>query len=180
MVDRGTLRAVERLVHGLRNRVENVVARAVVKLVDDSRGRQRVQLGVVAGETVDDGEHFQPYGFSSVPMPGSEAVVVFPGGDRGHPLVVVVDDRRFRPKDGDPGDVHLYHKDGAVILLKEGGDIVVSAKPGGQVLVDDGSGGTEPLITKSQFDAHVHPTGTGPSGVPNNAATSGTTVIKGK
>lgn len=164
----------------LRVRVENTVARAIVTVVSDAQKLQSVQLGVVAGETVDDGERFQQYGFSSVPMPGAEAVVVFPGGDRGHPLVVAVDDRRYRPRDGEPGDVRLYHKDGAIITLRENGDIVVSAKSGGQVLVDDGGGGTEPLITKSQFDAHFHPTGTGPSGVPNNAATSGTTVIKGK
>lgn len=164
----------------LRTRIENTVARAVVQVVNDAGGLQALQLGALAGETVDDGEHVQQYGFSSVPMAGAEAVVVFPGGDRGHPLVVAVDDRRYRPTGGEPGEVRVYHKDGAVITLKENGDIVISAKPGSQVLIDDGAGGTEPLITKSQFDAHFHPTGTGPSGTPNNAATSGTTVVRGK
>ena len=49
-----------------------------------------------------------------------------------------------------------------------------------KVLIHDGSGGAEPLITKSQYDLHTHPTGTGPSGMPDNAASSGTTVLEAK
>jgi phage baseplate assembly protein V len=157
-----------------------MVARAVVRVVDDTPSRQRLQVRALEDEDIDDGERWQQYGFSSVPLTGADAVVLFPGGDRGHPLVIAVDDRRHRPSGGDPGDVVVYHHDGARIHLQANGDVVISAKPGAKVFIDDGSGGAEPLVTKSQFDAHVHPTGTGPSGVPNNVATSGTTVLRGK
>lgn len=50
----------------------------------------------------------------------------------------------------------------------------------GTVLIHDGSGGTEPLVLKSEFDIHKHPTGTGPSGFPDNAPIDGTTVLKAK
>lgn len=50
----------------------------------------------------------------------------------------------------------------------------------GEVLVHDGNGGTEPLVKKSEFDAHMHPTGTGPSGIPSNSPITGTTVLKAK
>jgi hypothetical protein len=56
---------------------------------------------------------------------------------------------------------------------------VIACPTGGKIYLHDG-GGSEPLITKSQFDAHKHPTGTGPSGFPDNAATSGTTIVEGK
>lgn len=36
----------------------------------------------------------------------------------------------------------------------------------------------QPLVTKAEFDAHVHPTGTGPSGIATNAPIVGTTVLK--
>lgn len=178
-VGRDLLQQLSHLLRPLRVQLHNLVARAVVQVVNDSAKLQSVQLGVLDGEDIDDGERFQQYGFTSVPMPGAEAVVVFPAGDRGHPLVVAVDDRRYRLTGLTGGEVAIYHKDGAKVLLKDGGDIEITAAPGGQVIVNDGSGG-EPLITKSQFDAHVHPTGVGPSGVPNNAATSGTTVLQGK
>jgi len=41
-------------------------------------------------------------------------------------------------------------------------DTIVIAQ--GKVLIHDGSGGTEPVILKSQYDAHTHPSGTGPTG----------------
>lgn len=47
-----------------------------------------------------------------------------------------------------------------------------------QVYISSNGTSGEPLITKTQFDTHVHPTGVGPSSTPTNAPTSGTTVLK--
>jgi phage baseplate assembly protein V len=179
-VTRELLRQFERMLSPLRVRVANLIARGTVTGVSDGSTLQTLQLGVLADETVDDGERFQSYGFSSVPLSGAEAVIVFPGGNRDHPLVIAVDDRRHRPTGLEAGEVAVYNSAGARILLTKDGDVVVSAASGRKVMVDDGAGGTEPLITKSQFDAHTHPTGVGPSGPPDNAATSGTTVIESK
>src|SRR5688500_9420098 len=140
-VGRDLLQQLGHLLRPLRVQLANMVARAVVQVVDDGAAMQKVQLGVLDGEDIDDGERFQQYGFTSVPLAGAEAVVVFPGGDRGHPLVVVVDDRAYRLTGLAAGEVAVYHKDGAKVLLKEGGDIEVTAKAGGRVLINDGSGG---------------------------------------
>lgn len=114
---------LDQLKHVLRphaTRIANMVARAVVQLVDDGTKLQLVQIGVLADETIDAGEHHQPYGFSSVPLPGAEAVVVFPAGDRAHPLVVAVSDRRHRPVGGQGGEVVLYTDEGDQIRLGRG------------------------------------------------------------
>lgn len=55
----------------------------------------------------------------------------------------------------------------------------------GTVLIHDGSGGAAELPTMAEFKAHVHPTGTGPSGVPTDpipglGPITGTTVLKAK
>lgn len=168
------------LIRPLSVRIANAIARAVVQGVNDGTKLQSVQLGVLDGETIDDGERFQQYGFTSVPIAGAEAVVLFPNGDRGHPLVVAVDDRRYRPNGWEPGEVGVYNFAGAVVKLTKDGNVIISAAPGCTVTVDDGSGLAEPLITKTQFDTHVHPTAVGPSAVPSNAAISGTTVLKAK
>lgn len=107
-------------------RLANTIARAVVQLVDDSTKLQLLQLGVLAGETVDNAEHHQPYGFSSVPLAGAEAIVVFPNGDRSHPLVLAASDRRYRPTGGTPGQVTMYHHEGATVTMVAGGEVLVS------------------------------------------------------
>ena len=129
----------------------NSIARGVVQVVKDSGGMQELQLGVLEGEDIDDAERFQPYGFSSVPLEGAEAVVLFPGGDRAHPLVVAVEDRRHRPTGKDPGEVCLYSNAGQLVILKADGSVEVSCAPGGTVTINDGSGGAA-LATKADID----------------------------
>ncbi len=156
-IDRGILSQIEHLLRPLRTRISNLVGRGVVKGVADGKKLQVLQLGVLAGETVDGGEHHQPYGFSSVPLGGAEAVVLFPDGDRARPLVVAVSDRRHRPTSGSPGEVTVYNNTGAKVTITKDGDIKVQAAPGRDVLVDDGSGGYEPVVKRSEFLSHGHP-----------------------
>jgi len=141
-VSRDLFAQLGRWIEPLKVRVANSIARGVVKRVDDSLKRQIVQLGVLEGELVDDGEHFQPFGFKSVPEEGAEAVAVFPNGDRGHPLVVVVDDRRRRPVGWLKGESGLYNSFGAVVRLKADGAIEVTS-----------GGSAVPLATKADLDA---------------------------
>lgn len=145
---------IAQLIRPLQVRVANSIARAVVQLVDDGTKLQLVQLGVLAGEDIDDAERFQGYGFSSVPLPGAEAVVLFPNGDRAHPLVVAVDDRRYRPIDGEVGDVVVYNAAGATVRLKADGDIVLTPASGRQVqLGGDGLGATDGLVHGTGIDS---------------------------
>lgn len=122
-------------------RVANIAARGVVQLVNDAKKLQLVQLGVLEDEDVDDGEHFQPYGFSSVPLVGAEAVVVFPGGDRGHPLVVAVSDRRYRPTGGQPGEVTVYNHTGAKVRITKDGDLELTPAPGRKTIINGANTG---------------------------------------
>ena len=119
------IQAITKLLAPLRTRIANLVARAVVRLVTDSTGLQVVQLEVLDGETREGCERFQSYGFSSVPLDGAEAVVLFVGGRRDHGLVVAVDDRRHRKKDLEAGEVAIYHHGGSYILLRDDGSIEI-------------------------------------------------------
>lgn len=181
------MRLLQEQISRLKVRLVNSIARAVVQLVDDSRRLQRVQLGVLAGEDIDDGERFQQYGFSSVPLDGAEAVVLFPAGDRAHPLVIAVDDRRHRPTDGKPGEVCVYSNTGATIRLLETGDIEIQPAPGRELLVRDEGGGVDRLVKVSEFSGHTHGAGllVAPSGggtvtgtTAGAAAVTGTTRLR--
>lgn len=156
-IDNETLRQIGHLIRPLATRSANMIARATLQLVDDTKKLQRIQIGGVLGGPYPDVEYVQPYGFSSVPLAGADTVVtIFPNGDRSHPIVVAVADRRYRPTGGDPGDVNLYHYTGARFRMTKDGDILVRAAPGRDVLVDDGSGSTEPVVKRSEFLSHGH------------------------
>ncbi len=110
----------------LARRVNNMVARAVVWMVDDSTKLQQVQVSLQADE-VRIAERFQQYGFSSVPLSESEAVLLFPAGLRDHVLAICVDDRRYRPTDRPAGEVGLYNHLAIYVRLKNDGSIEVLA-----------------------------------------------------
>jgi len=125
----GAPRALARIA----NRMRMLVARAVVRLVNDGAGIQIVQVSAMKGETRAELERFQAYGFSSVPFPGAEAVVLFVGGDRAHGLVLAIDDRRYRLKNLQPGELALYTDEGDKIVLKRDRKIEITS--GAEVLV---------------------------------------------
>jgi phage baseplate assembly protein V len=112
------LQSLRQLLRPLVTQVANLVARAVVQLADDGPKLQLLQLGVGAGETRDGCERFQEYGFTSVPLAGAEAVVIFPNGRRDHGLVVAVDDRRYRLAGLAPGDVAVYRAGALHLVLR--------------------------------------------------------------
>lgn len=105
------------------HRIKMMLARAVVSLVNDSLKMQELQLAILHEEKKDGVEHFQNYGFTSHPKApdasgAAEAVVVFLGGNRDHGIVIVVDDRRFRLKGLESGEVAIYDDLGQKIVLK--------------------------------------------------------------
>lgn len=134
-------------------RLAGVVSRAVVARVDDSKKRQLVQAGLLAGETRDGLEHYQPYGFTSVPHAGAEGVALFVGGERDHGFVVAVDDRRYRLTGLQNGEVALYTDEGDKVVLKRGGTIEVTAAT--KVVVDaplvELAGNTEAAVKGTSF-----------------------------
>lgn len=98
-------------------RLKNMITRGVVSLVDPARMMQALQLRLTAGEIKDAMEHFEPYGYTSHPLPGAEGLAMFLGGDRSHGVVVCVADRRYRLVSLQAGEVALYDDLGNLIVL---------------------------------------------------------------
>ncbi|WP_371877783.1 phage baseplate assembly protein V [Pseudomonas mosselii] len=100
--------------------MRNFLARGVVALVDAGRKLQGLQMRLTADEVKDGMEHFEPYGFTSNPLPGAEALAAFLGGDRSHGVVVCVADRRFRLQALKSGEVAMYTDEGDCLHFKRG------------------------------------------------------------
>lgn len=138
-IERDMLQQLTHLLRPFSSRIANLVGRATVQFVDDGKKLQQIQIGALPGETIDASEHHQPYGFTSVPLAGAEAIALFPSGDRGHPLVLAVSDRRHRPTGGQAGEVVLYTDEGDVVRLGRGH--VISIETTGELRLGSASAG---------------------------------------
>lgn len=117
-----------KLIDPMRRRVRLMIARAVLAAAaDDSKGIQLVQVKLLDGEVGDGVERMQNYGYTSVPRAGAEGVMVCVSGDRGHGIVVVMDDRRYRLKNLQAGEVAMFTDEGDTIVMKRGRKIEVTA-----------------------------------------------------
>ncbi len=117
---------LERVLQAMQRRVMLTVGRAVIRKINDDPKLQSVQAELLKGELRDNLERFQQYGFTSVPHPGAEGVAVFVGGNRDHGLLVCVDDRRYRLKGMQGGEVALYTDEGDKVHLKRNREIEVT------------------------------------------------------
>jgi phage baseplate assembly protein V len=102
------------------------LTRGTVTRADDSQMMQTVDLRGIHNEALAGVERFQDYGFTSVPKPedGSgeaELVIAFIQGNRSHPVVIRVDDRRFRLKNLQPGESSQYDDQGQQVYVSRTG-----------------------------------------------------------
>ncbi|MGI8839771.1 MAG: phage baseplate assembly protein V [Caulobacteraceae bacterium] len=109
-----------------RRRAMMAVARGVLSAIDDTQQLQSLQLDLLDGETADTIERFENYGFSAVPYPGAEAVMLSVGGLRSHGVVVAVGDRRYRLTGGAPGEVVMHDDQGQKVHLQRAGVLITS------------------------------------------------------
>lgn len=119
-------RAIARAIGPVVRALQNLLSRGTVKSVNSSTKMQTLQIGLLSDEVVANAEHFEQYGFTSCPLEGAEHVSGFPGGDRSHPIVLVVADRRYRLQGLASGDAALYDYRGQSVVLTAQG-IVVNA-----------------------------------------------------
>lgn len=128
------MRDIVRLLAPVWRRLRLIVSRGVVRLSDDGRKLQVVQLDLLAGETAAM-ERFQQYGFTCRPLDGAEAIALAVGGSRGHLVAIAVDDRRYRMNNLKNGEVALYTDEGDYIHMKRGRIVKVNVGQDLEVVV---------------------------------------------
>lgn len=112
----------------LKRRVHLMISRAVLSALVDTSGRQFVQISALKGETKDNVERIQQYGMTSHPHTGAQAILLCVGGNRAHPVVIAVDDPRYRHKSLESGEVCLYTDEGDTIILKRNRTIEINTQ----------------------------------------------------
>lgn len=127
---------IRRMMEPIHRRIMLLFARSTVERVDDTDADQRLQVSALTDEVIDQLDRCAEYGFTSNPVPGAAALVLFSGGDRSNGVVVATDDNRYRVTGLASGEVAVYNNTGTKIVLKSDGSIEIT---GGPVKVLDGS-----------------------------------------
>ena len=122
-------------------RLQTMIMRGVVRLVNSALEMQVVQGQGLGGLTLEGVEHFEAYGFTSKPHAGAECIYLSVGGRVGSSVVICVADRRFRLSGLVEGEVALFDDLGQKIVLHR--DRIEVTAPKVVVMSDDVSlGGT--------------------------------------
>lgn len=112
---------IREVLRPLARRVDGLVSRGTLsKAVNDDTKLQSAQVRGLDG--ADDAvERFQQYGLTSVPNAGAEVIVVNVGGASDHQVIVACDDRRYRLRGLQSGEVALYDDQEQVVILSRDG-----------------------------------------------------------
>jgi phage baseplate assembly protein V len=120
------LKTIEHFFNKITIKLNSIFDRGTITLIDDTKKIQSAQAKFNGDEILDGLERFQEYGFTSKPHPGAEGIAVFPGGKRSNGIVIKVDDRRYRLKGLEDGEVAIFTDEGDKIVLKRGNKIEVT------------------------------------------------------
>lgn len=101
-----------------------VVGRGRITTGNDSGLVQMQQVQLGASETRDNTPRVAEYGYTSMPLPGCHAVVIFVGGDRSNGVIVATNDQNHRLKNLLPGEVAIYDDQGQSVYLTRAGIVV--------------------------------------------------------
>lgn len=108
------------------HRVYNMLSRAVMRKLDDTHLLQEQDLDLFATEKRDHVERFQFPFLTSVPHEENkkgvaEAIVGCVGGNRGHMVVLVIDDRRYRICGLQNGELMIHDEQGQQVHITRNG-----------------------------------------------------------
>ncbi len=156
------LRIVNKIIEPAWRAIQGIVMRAVLDSLDDSSDFQICKVQVLNGET-QEVERLETFGFTSHPLPSSEAVLVFVGGNRDHGFLISIGDRATRPKDQGIGSSTQYDASGSQVYLDGVGNAEIKSNIKTKVsspLVEVGSGAKEAALNgvsfQTTFNTHTH------------------------
>ena len=171
---------MDRLLNPIKSRIRLMIARAVISACKGSS----VDIDLLAGESREDVDFYQQYGFTSKPKGNVKAIALFVGGSRDNGAVVAC-----RGEDSDmdvdleEGEVAVHSPFGSEIILKKDGSILLRSKDGsGKVRVEGNLNVTGGVLACEDVAAgctdvegtvvdagavhlqlHVHPSAVGPT-----------------
>jgi phage baseplate assembly protein V len=116
----GATTALERILR----RLALIVGHGRITIGDDSGQAQVQQVQFSDRELQDDIPRVAEYGFTSMPLVGCQALVVFVGGERSNGAIVGTHDERHRMRNLQPGEVAIHDDLGQSVYITRAGIVV--------------------------------------------------------
>lgn len=170
---------MKQVIDKLINRILMLVATAIIERVDDSQKIQKNQVSVFSDDVRSNIDRFQQYGFSSVPVPGCQAILICPGGSKDRSIVIATDDERYRPTGLNQGEAIMFNHLGDYAKMDKNGRFYINVSDKvyidgdlevtGDIRDNIGSNSDNLAAMRSKFNAHTHPGDSGgTTGTPSN------------
>lgn len=105
-------------------RIRTLLGIGRIEVTTDSGRSQTAQVVLNELETIDAMPRVTEFGFSSRPPEGSEAVMVFQGGERSDGVIVGTHHAPSRPRNLEVGETQIYTASGIYIYLTNGGIVI--------------------------------------------------------
>lgn len=134
----------------LYGRLLMAVGRGRVTVTNDAGPVQTMQIKLGQDEVRDGTPRLADYGVTSVPPVGSDALVVFIGGDRSAGAVVATGHQGSRPKGLAVGEVCVYDDQGQMIHITRAGIVIKGA--GKPITIQDTPTLTVKASSKVRFE----------------------------
>jgi phage baseplate assembly protein V len=112
---------IEAAIQRIIQRVQHVIGRGRVTTGNDAGNVQLLQVKLGADEIRDNTPRLAEFGFTSMPPAGSDAVVVFIGGDRSNGAIIATGHQASRLKGLKPGEVAIFDDQGQSVFLTRAG-----------------------------------------------------------
>lgn len=110
----------------LMNKIRRMNGRGLVRRAGYKNNTRYLQLMLEGGLTLSDIEHLEPFGFTSHPLPGAEAIALAFNGNGSHTVALLVGDQRYRLKINE-GECAIYNQHGDKVHIKKDRTISVDA-----------------------------------------------------
>jgi phage baseplate assembly protein V len=108
----------------LYQRLLHVIGRGRITTGDDTGPAQLHQVKLGLQEVKDNIPRIAEFGLTSMPPVGSDAVLLFIGGDRTNGAIIATGHQQSRPRGLLPGETMIYSEDGKQIYLTASGIVV--------------------------------------------------------
>jgi phage gp45-like len=115
---------IEAAIQRIIQRVQHVIGRGRVTTGNDAGNVQLLQVKLGADEIRDNTPRLAEFGFTSMPPAGSDAVVVFIGGDRSNGAIIATGHQASRLKGLKPGEVAIFDDQGQSVFLTRAGIVI--------------------------------------------------------
>lgn len=156
---------MNQLINELKRKILLAVGIGILRIIDDTKKIQKCQISLMDNETHSNVDRYQEYGFSSVPLPGAQAVAVSIAGSRDNSIIIATEDGRYRPLNLNPGEVTIYNQLGDKIVIKQNRTIEITApnviingnlQVTGNILDNSGTNTRTVSGMRAQYNGHHH------------------------